>query len=347
MAPVTAQRPRPSHTTMAAFMVIGGSVLVVITVAEQLSGLYSLETREAIATFLSQPPGSGLGLDVGGARSLLRVALMVVAGCAAAAAILGFHVLRRSHRARLGLTVLAVPLFLGGLATGGFLTSVVAAASMLLWIGPSGAWFRDEPPAQEKRPWPHEQPRQEQPEPPPPADTPQHPFPPGPGPASSGPATRPDLPPAQPWRRRPDSVVWACVLTWASCGLVLTVLGASLTLLLADSGLVLDELRRQNPELAAQAGLDRDELIRSTYLLMGVVAVWSLTAIALAVGVYRGSRGARTALVVSSAVAAVLCLLASVTSALMVVPVLSCVATVVLLSRPEARAWVAAPRRDP
>ena len=44
---------------------------------------------------------------------------MVAGGCAAAAAILGYHVLQRSRGARIALTVLAVPLFVSGLVTGG------------------------------------------------------------------------------------------------------------------------------------------------------------------------------------------------------------------------------------
>ena len=41
---------------------------------------------------------------------------------------LGWHVLRRNRQARLWLSVLAVPLFLAGLVTGGFLSSMVAVA---------------------------------------------------------------------------------------------------------------------------------------------------------------------------------------------------------------------------
>ena len=58
---------------------------------------------------------------------------------------LGYHVLQRSRPARLGLSVLALPLFFGGLATGGFLTSLVVAATVLLWLGPSRAWFDGTP----------------------------------------------------------------------------------------------------------------------------------------------------------------------------------------------------------
>ncbi|HYH35734.1 MAG TPA: hypothetical protein VD814_11330, partial [Nocardioides sp.] len=239
--------PRPSHTTMAAGMVIGGSVLIVVTVAQQLSGLHTLESREAVAEFLARPPGSGLGLEVSDALVVLRTALMAVAGCATAAAVLGFHVLRGSRHARLGLTVLALPLFLGGLATGGFLTSLVAAAAMLLWVGPSRAWLDGTPlPPPGSRDsaasarWP----------PPPPAAPPrQGPFPTLPPPEgrppfsssdeAAPPSSRGWLPPSAPVSAgRPDAVVWACVLTWAFAGLVLALAAATAAILAADPGWV-------------------------------------------------------------------------------------------------------------
>ncbi len=104
--------PRPRQVTMAGWMIIGGSLLVVVTVFERMAGVNDLETRDAIEQFLSQPPGDGLGLDVPAVQSLIRVFSMIAGACAAAAAILGFHVLRRHKGARLALTVLAVPLFL-------------------------------------------------------------------------------------------------------------------------------------------------------------------------------------------------------------------------------------------
>src|SRR5688572_21429655 len=259
---------------MAAGMVIGGSVLVVVTVGEQLSAINSLETRRGVVEFLSTT--SGTGLDVPQALVLLRVALMVVAGCATAAAVLGYHVLKRSRPARLGLSVLAVPLFLGGLATGGFLTSLVAASAMLLWIGPSKAWLDRTPLPEPYRPGGGE--RQGSPWAPPGPTPPRTDLPP-PHSGTFG-ATPPEVeqtPPAPPGApdRRPDALVWACVLTWSFSGIALALLGASLTLLLADSSLVWAELDRQNPGLLAESGLTRDDLLRTTYLTLGVAVSWA------------------------------------------------------------------------
>ena len=328
---------------MAGSVVIAGSVLTVLTVAQQLSGLHSLETREAVTEFLSQPPGSGLGLDVQGALGLIRIALMVVAGCATAAAVLGFHVLRGSRPARLGLTLVAVPLFFSGLATGGFLTSLVAAAATLLWFGPSRAWFDGTLAGNDQR-------LSSPPPPPPRVSVPPQPdqppaFPAGPPHPSS---PHPSWPaPVVPSARRPDAVVWACAITWASCALVVAVAAASLTLLLADNALLWEEVRRQNPELTARSGLDRDTLVRATYVTLAAIAVWSLAAAVLAVLVHRRSQGARIALIVSAGGAAAVSLLGVITSPVMLVPTAACLATVALLVRPEVRAWFTVSRSGP
>jgi hypothetical protein len=345
MTGVSETQPRPSHTSLAAALVIGGSVGVVVGIAEQLSGLHSLETREAVASFLSEPPGDGLGLDVPGALALLRVALMVVAGCATAAAVLGFHALRGSRRARLGLSLLAAPIFVGGLATGGFLTSLVAAASLLLWVGPSGAWFRGEPTApprsqagtdREQRgstggtdPFAAAPPRPEH-EDQPPAAAPPEPF-------SRG----QDIGP-QPPARRPDALVWACVLTWACCAITIVVLVVSAVLISTNPDLVLDQLRAQGRQVAVD---DVDLLRVTTYVVAAVAGLWSLGAIVIAGLAYRGAGWARLALVVSASGAALLCLLASLSSLLALLPGVVCLSAVLLLNRAEVRAWSGQPRR--
>jgi hypothetical protein len=143
-------------------------------------------------------------------------------------------------------------------------------------------------------------------------------------------------------RRRPGAVVAACVLTWVFASLAALLMSASALVVAASPDLVLDEVHRQNPELAEQ-GVTGSMLQAATYVTAGVVAVWSLVAILLAVLAFRRSRWARVALLVSSAAAAVACLVASLGSLLMVVPVFACVATFSLLLKPEVRAWFAAP----
>src|SRR6476619_7475050 len=141
--------PRPRQVTLAAWLIMVGSALVVLMVFDRITGLHTLETRQSVQKFLSEPPGRDLGLGVEGVLSIIRTAAMVAAGCATAAAILGYQVLRRSRSARVALSVLALPLFLSGMVTGGFLSSVVAAAALMLWLPPSREWFRDGPSSRE------------------------------------------------------------------------------------------------------------------------------------------------------------------------------------------------------
>jgi hypothetical protein len=315
---------------MAGALVVGGSVGVVVAVAEQLAGLYSLETRERVTELLAQPPGSDLGLSVPTALSSLRVVLMVLAGCATTSAILGWHALRGSVRARLGLAVLAVPIFLGGFAVGGFLTSLVAAGTVLMFAGPSALWFRGEP-----IPEPAKPPRAPE-RPPLPERRPGASARPGATLQAERPTTTPTTSTATgPVTRRPDSLVWACVLTWAFSALTVVVMVASAVLMASNPDLVVDELRSQG----GLGGTDAAELAETVYVSTAVVGAWSLLATVLAVLAYRGVAWSRRALLASTVAAAVVCLLGAAYSLLMVLPAGATVATVALLNRPEVRAW--------
>src|SRR5690606_37961237 len=133
--------PRPPQVTMVGWMIVVGSVFVLFNVFEMLSGLRTLETREMVEDYLSTEPGDQLGWSIASGLAALRVTAMVTAVCAAATAVLGWHVLRRDPAARIGLTVVAVPLFVSGVVAGGFISSLVAAAIVLLWMQPARDWF--------------------------------------------------------------------------------------------------------------------------------------------------------------------------------------------------------------
>ncbi len=339
---------RPRQVTMAAWLIMGGSVLVLVTVFERVAGLHSLETRESVQQFLAEPPGDGLGIGVSGMLDALRVLCMVAAGCATAAAILGYQVLRRSRSARLALTVLAVPLFLTGLVSGGFTSSLVAASAVMLWFQPARDWFD----GVAREPRPDVANRIAPPTAPPPTARPEDgrsasPWP-GPGPAGpfGGPAQRPfgaagpeTLPGVQADpSARPAAVVWACALTWVFAGLALLVMAVSIAVLAASPDLVFEELHRQNPDLAAQ-GVSDGTLRTISFVVGGVVALWSLAALALAGLVFRGVNWARVALVVSASGSVACCLLATISQVLLIVPLAASVVTLALLVRPDVRAW--------
>jgi hypothetical protein len=340
----SATPPRPRQVTLAATLIMGGSVLVVLTVFDRIAGLHTLETRQSIEKFLAEPPGNDLGLGVQGVLDMLRVFGMVAAG---------YQVLRRSRSARLALTLLAVPLFLSGMVTGGFLSSVVAAAAVMLWFQPSRDWFDGV--VREERPRPPAAPATGSVAPegdagrvPPSAP----PVPPSPAPrafpgfgAPPDPSAAPAEPP--PWRgaapatdptSRPPAVLWAALLTWVCTALAVLVMASSIAVLVTEPSFVFDELRRQNPELA-DPDVSEQMLTNATYLLGGAVILWSLAAALLAALVFRRVRWARTPLVVSAAVSAGLLLVAAIVQPLLALPLAASVVVIALLVRPDVRAW--------
>ena len=77
---------RPPQVSLASGIVMFASVLVLITAWDQVASLGSLETQEAIDSFLAEPPYSSLGLDLAATRDLLRLTSLVAAGAACATA---------------------------------------------------------------------------------------------------------------------------------------------------------------------------------------------------------------------------------------------------------------------
>jgi hypothetical protein len=354
---------RPRQVTMAAWMIIAGSVLLVGAVFERIATLHRLETQEAVRQFLAEPPANGFGLDLEGALTIVRTLSMVTAGCAAAAAILGYHVLKRNRGARIGLTVLAVPLFISGFVIGGFLSSLVAVSAVLLWLAPARDWFNGVAPPTPARPdseprkpeWPPPLPPQAPPPAAgprphqgfgsipsgspgsaPPAQAPPSFAPPPPG-AQQYPAPPPAFAPyggawqAPAARRpgpRPRAVLAACVVAWVCSSLTVVVVTASAVLVAATPDLLIDEMYRQNPDLAAQA-MTQDALQVLTYVL--------------AVLAFRRVSWARVGLLASAGGAGGLCLVTSLQAVFMVVPLFACVITFSLLLRPDVREWFTAP----
>lgn len=320
---------RPRQTTLAGWLIMGGSVLVVVTAFQRMNGLHSLETQQAVQTFVAGAPGSNIGVSAADVLGALRVLCLVAAGCATAAAILGYEVLRRNRAARVALAVLAVPLFLSGMVTGGFLSSVVAASSVMLWLQPSRDWFA----GREARPAPGR------------ASVPTAPAqptaPPEPGQAAqSTPASRPEHLPrlATDPGVRPPALAWACALTWVFAGLTALLMSTSIALLAASPDVVFEELHKQDPRLA-DAGLTDAALRSATFAVGGVLVVWSLLAVVVAVLAFRRVRWARGVLLVSAVASAVCCLLASAGQLLMVLPLAASIVAVVMLVRPDVKAW--------
>ncbi|WP_151084183.1 hypothetical protein [Nocardioides cynanchi] len=354
---------RPSQVTVASWMIMIGSVFVVLMVWDRIAGLHSLESRQALQSVLDNPGVKGSGLQVDDLMLVVRILGMVAAGCATAMVVLGYQAMHRSRVARLVMSILAVPLFVGGLAIGGFVSSGVAAAVATLWLGPARAWFDGRDPAADR---PRPLPRQV-------ADPGR---PPGGHPSAFGSPTAPTsptaaaAPPSTPasaseiWApprtsvydargaagfgaapaprelegSRPSTVLWACVITWIFAGLTALTLVVSVSFLAANSTAVLAKMHDQNPALAEQ-GLSDHAILVICYVFCGLCILWCLVAAGCATLVFRRVRWSWLALVVSTSGVAALCLLGVVGSVITLVPLAAAGVTLALLVRPESRRW--------
>ena len=338
---------RPRQVTLAAWLIMLGSAFVVLAMFERVAGLHTLETQETVQRFLSEPPGDSLGLGLQTVQSVLHTMALVAAGCATAAAILGYQVLQRSRSARVLLSILAVPLFLSGLLSGGFLSSVVAAAVAMLWFQPSRDWFngvtRETSPSTPTAPSERSHPTTGSAPGPPPAypgfgSAPSAGAPPAQDPRVWAMLGGPSPAPTQDPGPRPPAVTRAVVVTWVFATLTILMMGASIVVMASDPALVLDQLRQTNPEFADQ-GISQSVVVRLVYVFGGLLIVWSLAAITFASLAFRRVAWARPALVVSALISAVFSLLGTVDSVLMMIPLLAGVATAWWLTRPDVREW--------
>ena len=326
---------RPRVVSWCAWLIMLGGAVLVLTAYQHVAALGSLESQEAAGRLVGEPPFDGLGLSVDDVQRIQQVFALLTGGAAAAAAILGFEVLRRSRTARRVLTFLAPVLLLAGLVVGGLLTFMVVAAIVMLWSPQAREWFGDTPRA----------PRPSEPTP----DgwtAPGHPQPresPGNGAVA---VLAPPVPSAWPGHGsapvvpRPRPVLTACVVTWVSCALVAVGALASMVLVLATPDELIDQLREQNPQLAEQ-GIGDGFVIGVVVVTVTGLVLWCLAAAVLAGLTLRRRRWAAITLMVSGGIAGALCLAsAAFGSFVAVVPLAACVAAAVLLSRPESKAWL-------
>lgn len=341
---------RPPMVTVAASLIMVGSVFVVLLVWDRIAGLHSLDTRKALQPLVDDPQMKKLGIQVDDLLVVIRILSLIAAGCATAMVILGYQTLQRSRGARLALTVLAVPLFLAGVATGGYASSVVAVAVATLWLQPARGWFDGTgapatagPPGARNRPsarpvWPPPY------DPPVPTsqDRPPEPAAPAPGAVPAAwtppPVSAYDVHPAARVGARPRPLGWACALTWLFSALSALALASSIAVLAASPDVVLDKMHEQNPDLASQ-GVSDHLILVVAYVTCGLFVLWCVLAAVLAVLAFRRTRWAYYGLLVSTAAVAVLCLIGVIGSLVVLVPLLAAVAVVACLARPEVRDW--------
>jgi len=308
--------------TVSSWLIMIGSATVILLAFAGISELRSVETRTVVRDSIKQWPLNQLGLDLDSALRLIQISSMIAGGCAAATTILGFYAFQRNRQARIALSVLAPILLVTGLATGGFLVTMVAVASLTLWLQPARDWFNGVPASARPNPVNSPSPR-----------------------ALNEPDRQQGARSVAPSIGRPKAVTTACLAAWGGSGLALLFTALSLAVLRSNPDAVIAELEKQQPEAFAN-GVTADLLISTSYVVGGLVIVWSVATLVLTTLVFRGVPWARIALIASGSTATVLTLFAAIGAAVMLPMVLVCALSVSMLLRPEARSWFVE-RHDP
>jgi len=367
---MTEKAPRPGQTTFAAWLIIAGSAVLVLTAWQRISSLHTLEVQEELQRVLSEPPVSGTGLSLESLKTTIRVLSMIAAGAATASAILGVQALRRSTSARLALTLLAPLVLIGGFATAGFFAPLVVAGVVMLWLRPTRDWFAGRPwlpsasGAQARRADPFAvQPREgidtpARPQVPAAPAAPKAPVAPAATPepesrptATPGPyanpygaplgASAPVASPYHPVAKRPGALIAASVIVWVSCAFVSGfMLLFSLAMVVVRDD-IFAELEKQ-PDYDLH-GLSQTEFATSLFVVTAIVVLWSVVSAVLAVFAMLRKPWARVALAGSTGAALLLVLfLTAFVSAVDITVVLLVAAmltTLLLLLRADVNAW--------
>ena len=327
MSTTTAARPR--QTTMAGVMVMLAAVFVVLAAFDRVARLRSIETRESLEKVIKDIPG-GFSPSVESVIQVSHVVAIVAALCSVAAVALGWQVLQGSRRARVVLSVLAVPIFVTGLVAGGFMSSIVTVATLMLWLSPSREWFAGKPIPEPVKPG---QARREANVDALTGRAPDEVAAPVPVQATGW-----SVAPAPAPAKRPDPLTVAIVLTIVMAGLVLVSSLLTLVVLVTQPDLMIDELRRTNPELESQGASDR-LLLTAAYFSCGFTLITSGLAIVLAVLIAKRRAWAARLLLICAGACALFCILAAIASPIALIPAAAAIVTVNCLRRAEVRAW--------
>ncbi|TQK69280.1 hypothetical protein [Nocardioides sp. SLBN-35] len=345
------QQPRPGQATLAGALIIGGSVFVVLAAWQRISTLHTLAVQEELQKVLTEPMTADLGLDADGLATVIRVLCMVGAGAATASAILGVQVFKRSASARLALTALAPLLFVGGLATAGFLAPMVLAGIALLWLQPTRDWYAG-------RPWMQRLEERQaarlaairsatRPTPPSRFDQPGQPGQPSqsgqpghlPGPLA-GPVTGVAPPATGPVvGARPPALVAACAITCVVAVAIVLLVAGMVAYVSANSEKLFAEVMKDQPSWLDSSQVTEQDLVAGIYVLMAGVTACALGAIVLAALAFVGQNWARIVLAIGAAAGAALALFLALGAWPLVILVAALAGTTSLLLRPEVSRW--------
>jgi hypothetical protein len=336
------EQPRPGQATLAGALIIAGSVVVILSAWDRIAGLHSLQGQRDLA---ADPLVTDLGMSLDGLETMIRVLCLVGAGAAAAAAVLGTQVYRRSLSARVALTALTPLLLVGGIAISAFPAFLLIMGVALLWASPTRDWYAGRPWVQayeERRAARAALLRPPAPPVPPAPAAPGAPEarhqPPYPAPA---PVPRPVAGPRGRIERgpRPPALIAACVLTWLTAPVVVAGLSLGMTKVSGESARVFAEMKRTRPQLVEAAQLTEQQVVTYLYVILAGMIAWALVAVLLAGLAYAGQNWARITLAVSGIGAAGLTLLGSGSAWPLIIVVALIAGATALLMRGEIGRW--------
>ena len=144
--------------------------------------------------------------------------------------------------------------------------------------------------------------------------------------------------PARDPDKRPGTVTTACVLTWVGASVVGLLTALASLVLLSDRGGFVREFRQQAD--AADLQVTADQALAVAWTMTGLLLLWCLVAVVLAVLAFRRSRGGRIGLAVSAGLTVLVSLLA-ILSIVAAAPLLMGIAVLVLLFTGGANDWYA------
>ncbi|MCL2543252.1 MAG: hypothetical protein FWE71_12450 [Nocardioidaceae bacterium] len=352
-------QPRPGQATFAVWLIVGGSLLAILTAWQRISGLHSMEMQQELARLAKGWSFGGTPASVSTLSRVMQVLCLIGGGAAAAAAVLGFQVLKRSASARIALTALLPAVVLGWLGTAGYFEPLVMAGIVTLWLPPTHDWYagRDWM-ARYRRQGPDGAGRPRRPDPfgPPSLHTPPQ-QPPAeqrdpqaqPGPVQLATLPPPVVAPRQPVPdRRPPALLTACVLAWA--GSLVAALFAVAGLFWLDTSSAhhylstgLDQDRRLLGSLAN--GVTVAQLRAEMAGLLVLVLLWCVAAMVVAGFAFLGHTWARITLAVSAIAAGVGSVVIALTFPPIVLVAVCCAVAARQLFRADVAAWRGSRRR--
>ncbi|BBH17269.1 hypothetical protein Back2_15560 [Nocardioides baekrokdamisoli] len=317
--------PQPPVVRAATALIVVSAVLTVIKAVSTLRNIGSMETVAALNKALSMGWAKSSHLSVTTLQDLLRVSANISAVLAAAVAVLAIFASRGSRQSRIALAVLALPILIVCLMASGFAGLGMLVGIGLLWSRNAAPWFAGEAAVA---------PRVSSP-----PTVPARTSPPGysyPAPLPPPPAAMSATQPPRPSRVTYSAVVAIVLSSLAAIGGLLS--GIGLVALLAQPDLRQSVVDRTQALQMSVSLSDLNRELPFAAIAAAVIVILGLAGVLAGVLVLRGSPQARIALIVLSAISAVISVL-MITSVISIIWLAGAVSVLLGLGASDSAEW--------